>query len=50
MSKEEEEISYATDRKGIKRVKIVMLGDQYVGKTSIINRFIANKFDTNHNV
>ena len=30
--------------------KIVLLGDEKVGKTSIINRFTANKFNIEENV
>jgi len=30
--------------------KVVMLGDQSVGKSSIINRYIKNEFDRSHNV
>lgn len=32
------------------KYKIVLLGDQYVGKTSIIDRFINDKFETSYNV
>ena len=30
---------------GRSKVKVVMLGDQGVGKTSIIEKFVHNKFD-----
>jgi len=30
-----------------KRVKVVLLGDRSVGKSSIINRFIADHFEEN---
>jgi GTPase SAR1 family protein len=32
------------------RYKIVFLGDQNVGKTALINRFINNTFDQSYNV
>ena len=50
MKKDEEELSYATNKKNIQKTKIVFVGDQYVGKTSIINRFIKDTFDNSHNV
>ena len=30
-----------------RRIKIVLLGDKGVGKSSIINKFTLNKFDDN---
>ena len=50
MKKDEEELSYATNKRDIQKTKIVFIGDQYVGKTSIINRFIKDTFDNSHNV
>lgn len=41
-SKYEEELSYATHKKHTVKFKIVFIGDQSVGKSSIINRFIKN--------
>lgn len=42
MNKGEDEISYATNKKHTIKFKIVFIGDQAVGKSSIINRFIKN--------
>lgn len=50
MSRYDDEISYATNKKHTIKFKIVFIGDQSVGKSSIINRFIKNEFDTTHNV
>lgn len=36
--------------KPLVQCKVVMLGDQAVGKSSIINRYINNEFDRAHNV
>ena len=36
--------------KGKTKIKIVLLGDQNVGKTSIIERYINNKFDDSQTV
>lgn len=36
--------------KQMHQCKVVMLGDQAVGKSSIINRYIKNEFDSVHNV
>lgn len=44
MKKDEEEISYATNKKNLQKSKIVFVGDQSVGKTSVITRFIKNTF------
>ena len=41
-TKMDEELSYATHRKHTMKFKIVFIGDQSVGKSSIINRFIKN--------
>jgi len=49
-TKMDEELSYATHKKHTIKFKIVFIGDQSVGKSSIINRFIKNEFDATHNV
>ena len=49
-SKLDEELSYATNKKHTIKFKVVFVGDQAVGKSSIINRFIKNEFDATHNV
>lgn len=46
----EEDLSLATHKKHTIKFKIVFIGDQAVGKSSIINRFIKDEFDTTHNV
>ncbi len=40
--KEDEELSFATSKKNMLKFKLVFIGDQAVGKSSIINRFIKN--------
>jgi small GTP-binding protein len=47
--KEDEEISFATSKKNMLKFKLVFVGDQAVGKSSIITRFIKNQFDPTHN-
>jgi GTPase SAR1 family protein len=32
------------------KYKLVLLGDQHVGKTALINRFINNSYDQTYNV
>lgn len=49
-TKFDEELSLATHKKHTIKFKIVFIGDQAVGKSSIINRFIKDEFDTTHNV
>jgi len=49
-SKYEEELSFATNKKHTVKFKIVFIGDQSVGKSSIINRYIKNEFDPANNV
>ena len=34
------------NNQSIPKHKLVFLGDQFVGKTSIINRFLNNSYDT----
>jgi GTPase SAR1 family protein len=46
----EEELSFATNKKHTVKFKIVFIGDQSVGKSSIINRFIKNEFDPSNTV
>ena len=48
--KREDEISFATGKAAVLKFKIVFVGDQGVGKSSIISRFIKNEFDQSHNV
>lgn len=50
MSREEDEISYATNKKSTIKLKFVFVGDQNVGKSSIITRFIKNEFNSTHYV
>ena len=40
--KREDEISFATGKTGVVKFKVVFLGDQGVGKSSVITRFIKN--------
>ena len=49
-NKFDEELSYATHKKHTVKFKVVFVGDQAVGKSSIINRFIKDEFDSTHNV
>lgn len=49
IKKEDEEISFATSKKNMLKFKLVFVGDQAVGKSSIITRFIKNQFDPTHN-
>lgn len=50
MRKDDETISMATGKATVVKFKIVFVGDQGVGKSSIISRFIKNEFDQSHNV
>ena len=40
--------SSINQNEAIQKFKIVFLGDQGVGKTSIINRFLNNNFDNTY--
>lgn len=50
MSRAEDNISFTTNKKNKIKFKVVFIGDQAVGKSSIINRFIKNEFEATHNV
>ena len=41
-TKFDEELSYAAHKKHTVKFKVVFIGDQSVGKSSIINRFIKD--------
>ena len=43
-------ISFSGNRSSIQKYKIVLVGDQNVGKSSIIARYIRNEFDPTKNV
>jgi GTPase SAR1 family protein len=43
-------ISFSSNRNSITKYKIVLVGDQNVGKSSIIARYIRNEFDPTKNV
>lgn len=43
-------ISFSSNRSSIQKYKIVLVGDQNVGKSSIIARYIRNEFDPTKNV
>lgn len=43
-------ISFSSNRNSIQKFKIVLVGDQNVGKSSIIARYIRNEFDPTKNV
>jgi len=43
-------ISFSSNRNSIQKYKIVLVGDQNVGKSSIIARYIRNEFDPTKNV
>ena len=48
--KDNDVLSYATNKKNLQKYKIVFIGDQNVGKSAIINRFVNNNFDESHHV
>jgi GTPase SAR1 family protein len=43
-------ISFSSNRSAIQKFKVVLVGDQNVGKSSIIARYIRNEFDPTKNV
>ena len=43
-------LSFSSNRSSIQKFKIVLVGDQNVGKSSIIARYIRNEFDPTKNV
>ena len=45
-----DQISFSSNRNSIQKFKIVLVGDQNVGKSSIIARYIKNEFDPTKNV
>ncbi len=45
-----DQISFSSNRNSIQKFKIVLVGDQNVGKSSIIARYIRNEFDPTKNV
>ena len=46
----DDELSDATNKKHAAKFKLVFIGDQVVGKSSITGHFIKNEFDSTHNV
>jgi GTPase SAR1 family protein len=48
--KKDDQISFASNRQNVLKLKIVMVGDQNVGKSSIIIRYVKNDFDRTNNV
>ena len=45
-----DQISFSSNRNTIQKFKVVLVGDQNVGKSSIIARYIRNEFDPTKNV
>lgn len=45
-----DQISFSSNRSTIQKFKVVLIGDQNVGKSSIISRYIRNEFDPTKNV
>ena len=45
-----DQISFSSNRNSIQKFKVVLVGDQNVGKSSIIARYIRNEFDPTKNV
>lgn len=48
--KKDDQISFASNRQAVQKFKIVMVGDQNAGKSSIIIRYVKNDFDKTNNV
>jgi|JI6StandDraft_1071083.scaffolds.fasta_scaffold07947_8 GTPase SAR1 family protein len=48
--KKDDQISFASNRLAVQKFKIVLVGDQNAGKSSIIVRYIKNDFDKTNNV
>ena len=45
-----DQISFSSNLNTIQKFKVVLVGDQNVGKSSIISRYIRNEFDPTKNV
>jgi len=45
-----DQISFSSNRNSMQKFKVVLVGDQNVGKSSIIARYIRNEFDPTKNV
>ena len=45
-----DQISFSSNRNSIQKFKVVLVGDQNVGKSSLIARYIRNQFDPTKNV
>jgi GTPase SAR1 family protein len=48
--KKDDQISFASNRLSIQKFKVVLVGDQNAGKSSILIRYIKNEFDKTNNV
>jgi GTPase SAR1 family protein len=48
--KNSEQISFTSNRNALQKYKVVLVGDQSAGKSSIIIRYIKNEFDKSSNV
>lgn len=48
--KKDDQISFSSNRQSVQKFKIVMVGDQNAGKSSIIIRYVKNDFDKTNNV
>ena len=48
--KKDDQISFASNRLSIQKFKVVLVGDQNAGKSSILIRYIKNEFDRTNNV
>lgn len=45
-----DQISFSSNRNSMQKFKVVLVGDQNVGKSSMIARYIRNEFDPTKNV